>query len=76
MLQHPFKNWNLTHLMNWILYSNLHKQFTINKWVMLTGALKEMFNNPFWESFGISFMRNEKNCQNINYFFFFFIKIF
>ena len=32
---------------------------------MLTSALRVFINNPFYESFDIIFMRNEKNCQNI-----------
>ena len=38
---------------------------------MLTNALNSLVNNPFWECFDITFMENEKSCQNINYFFFF-----
>ena len=37
---------------------------------MLTSALKVLVNNPFYESFDIIFMGNEKSCQNINCFFF------
>ena len=37
---------------------------------MLTGAFKEMVNNPFYESFDTSFMENEKGYQNINFFFY------
>ena len=44
--------------------------------VMLTNALKVMINNSFYESFDITFMRNEKNCKNINCFFFSFFIIF
>ena len=40
---------------------------------MLTSALKVLVNNPFYESFDIIFMGNEKSCQNINYFFFSFL---
>ena len=29
-----------------------------------------MIKNPVKENFNITFMKNEKNCQNINYFFF------
>ena len=29
-----------------------------------------MIKNPIKENFNIIFMKNEKNCQNINYFFF------
>ena len=29
---------------------------------MLTGALRAIVNNPFWKSFDIIFMENEKNC--------------
>ena len=28
-----------------------------------------LFKNPFQESFDITFMENEKSCQNINFFF-------
>ena len=50
---------------------------TINYRVMLTSALKVLVNNPFYEIFDITFMGNEKSCQNIDCFFFFFsIKIF
>ena len=37
---------------------------------MLTSALKALVKNPVKESFDITFMGNEKSCQNINYFFF------
>ena len=37
---------------------------------MLTSALRALVKNQFYESFYITFMENEKNCQNINYFFF------
>ena len=30
-----------------------------------------LVKNSIYESFDITFMKNEKNCQNINYFFFF-----
>ena len=38
--------------------------------------LKALVKNPVKESFDIIFMRNEKNCQNINCFFSFPIKTF
>ena len=38
---------------------------------MLTSALRALAKNLIKESFDITFMENEKNCQNINYFFFF-----
>ena len=41
---------------------------------MLTSALK--IKNPVKESFDITFMGNEKICQNINCFFFFSYKNF
>ena len=37
---------------------------------MLTSALRALVKNPIKENFDITFMRNEKNCQNINCFFF------
>ena len=37
---------------------------------MLTSALMALINNQVKESFEITFMENEKNCQNINCFFF------
>ena len=37
---------------------------------MLMSTLKVLVKNPFKKSVDITFMRNEKNCQNINYFFF------
>ena len=37
---------------------------------MLMSALKVLVKNPVKESFNITFMENEKNCQNINFFFF------
>ena len=37
---------------------------------MLTSALKAFVKNPIKEKFDITFMGNEKNCQNINCFFF------
>ena len=39
---------------------------------MLTSALRTLIKNPVKESFDIIFMENEKSCQNINCFFFFF----
>ena len=41
---------------------------------MLTSAFRALVKNPFKESFDITFMENEKNYQNINYFFSFPIK--
>ena len=38
---------------------------------MLTSALRALIKNLVKESFNITFMENEKNCQNINYFLFF-----
>ena len=38
---------------------------------MLTSALRALVKNPVKKSFDITFMGNEKNCQNINCFFFF-----
>ena len=38
---------------------------------MLTSVLKVLVKNPIKENFDIIFIGNEKNCQNINYFFFF-----
>ena len=35
---------------------------------MLTSALRVLVKNPVKESFDITFMRNEKSCQNINFF--------
>ena len=43
---------------------------------MLRNALRALVNNLFYESFDTTFMKNEKNCQNINYFFYFFVKFF
>ena len=37
---------------------------------MLTSTLKTLVKNLIKENFDIIFMRNEKSCQNINYFFF------
>ena len=37
---------------------------------MLTSALRALVKNLFKESFDITFMGNEKSCQNINWFFF------
>ena len=48
----------------------------IHNWEILTSALRTLVNNSFQESFDITFMENEKNCQNINCFFFFFHKFF
>ena len=45
-------------------------------WVMLMSVLRVLVNNPLYESFDTTFMENKKNCQNINYFFSFPIKIF
>ena len=39
---------------------------------MLTSALRTLVKNPIKKSFDITFMGNEKSCQNINCFFFFF----
>ena len=38
------------------------------------GAFRAMVNNLFLESFDTIFIRNRKNCQNINCFFFFYKK--
>ena len=43
---------------------------------MLTSILRALVKNPVKESFDITFMENEKNCQNINCFFSFPIKTF
>ena len=43
---------------------------------MLTGTLSTLVKNSIKESFDITFMGNEKNCQNINCFFFFSYKNF
>ena len=44
---------------------------------MLTSVLRALIKNSIKESFDITFIGNEKICQNINYFFFSFpIKIF
>ena len=44
---------------------------------MLTSILRALVKNPVKESFDITFMENEKSCQNINCFFFsFHIKTF
>ena len=43
---------------------------------MLRNALRALVNNLFYESFDTTFMKNEKNCQNINSFFYFFVKFF
>ena len=40
---------------------------------MLTSALRALVKNPIKESFDITFMGNEKSCQNINCFFFLFL---
>ena len=32
--------------------------------------LRALVNNQFYKSFDITFMGNEKSCQNINYYFF------
>ena len=37
---------------------------------MLTSVLKALVKNSIKENFDIIFMKNKKNCQNINYFFF------
>ena len=39
---------------------------------MLTSALRALVKNPVKESFDITFIGNEKSCQNINCFFFLF----
>ena len=40
---------------------------------MLMNSLRtKKKNNQFYESFNITFMENEKSCQNINDFFFLF----
>ena len=43
---------------------------------MLTSTLSTLVKNSIKESFDITFMGNEKNCQNINCFFFFSYKYF
>ena len=48
--------------------------------VNLMGHVNEcrtaLVKNSFEENFNITFMENKKNCQNLNYFFFFFHKNF
>ena len=44
--------------------------------VMLTYILRALVKNLIKENFNIIFIRNEKKSQNINYYFFFFKKIF
>ena len=49
----------------------MYNKYHPNKnWKMLISTLKTSVNNSFYESFDITFMGNEKNCQNINCFFF------
>ena len=43
---------------------------------MLKSVTKTLINNLFFKNFNIIFMKNEKNYQNINYFFSFSIKNF
>ena len=43
---------------------------------MLTSILKTLVKNPIKENFDITFMGNEKNCQNINCFFYLPVKTF
>ena len=43
---------------------------------MLTSALSTLVKNSIKGNFDITFMKNEKNCQNINCFFFFSYKNF
>ena len=43
---------------------------------MLTSALRALVKNPVKKGFDITFIGNEKSCQNINYFFSFPIKTF
>ena len=42
---------------------------------MLTSALRTLVKNPVKESFDITFIGKEKNCLNINCFFFLFPKL-
>ena len=46
----------------------------LTKREMLMSDLMALIQNSFQESFDIAFMENEKICQNINCFFFFFPK--
>ena len=39
---------------------------------MLTGVIRILIKNSVKESFDVTFLENEKNCQNINDFFFLF----
>ena len=43
---------------------------------MLMSALRALVKNPIKKSFNITFIENEKSCQNINCFFFFLYKNF
>ena len=43
---------------------------------MLTSVLRALVKNSIKENFDITFTEKEKDCQNINYFFFFFYKNF
>ena len=40
---------------------------------MITSALRALVKNPVKKSFDITFMGNEKSCQNINLFIFSFL---
>ena len=35
---------------------------------MLPSAFRTLVNNSFYESFDITYMENEKNCQKFNFF--------
>ena len=60
----------------YISHKSVIKIFLIQFRVMLTNVLRVIINNQFQKSFDTIFMRNEKNYQNINCFFFFSYKNF
>ena len=41
-------------------------------YIYKTSVLRALIKNLFYESFDTTFMKNEKNYKNINYFFFLF----
>ena len=56
----------LEHIENAIQWLEIFKLYNY----VIFFRVKALVNNQFYESFDITFMGNEKSCQNINFFFF------
>ena len=66
--------WKPTTIINMRIWNehvktNLVTMFLFLNWEMLTSVLMALVKNLIKKSFDITFMENEKNCQNIKTFF-------